>query len=58
MVYLNFRCRKFIAAVTLLLSGFAGLLVPAKVAAQVDMGAISGVVRDPSGAAIPHANRC
>jgi hypothetical protein len=28
--------------VTLLLSGFVGLLVPAMVAAQVDMGSVSG----------------
>jgi len=32
-----------------------GLLVSATVMAQVDMGSISGVIRDPSGAAIPNA---
>jgi hypothetical protein len=32
---------------------FVGLLVPA--VAQVDMGSISGVIRDPSGAVIPNA---
>jgi hypothetical protein len=52
MGILNFGCRKSIAAVTLLL---VGLLVPAIVAAQVDMGSISGAIRDPSGAAIPKA---
>jgi hypothetical protein len=52
MVILNFGCRKAMAAVTLLL---VALLVPGMVAAQVDMGSISGVIRDPSGAAIPNA---
>ena len=52
MLILNFRCRKSIAAVTLLL---VGLLVPAKVVAQVDMGSIAGTIHDPSGAAIPNA---
>jgi outer membrane receptor protein involved in Fe transport len=33
-----------------------GLLVSATMMAQVDMGSISGVIRDPSGAAIPNAN--
>jgi outer membrane receptor protein involved in Fe transport len=33
-----------------------GLLVSATVMAQVDMGSISGVIHDPSGAAIPNAN--
>src|ERR1019366_3364420 len=32
-----------------------GLLVSATVMAQVDMGSIAGVIRDPSGAAIPNA---
>ena len=39
------------AAMVLLL----GLLVPASTLAQVDMGSISGVIRDPSGAGIPNA---
>src|ERR1039457_5346689 len=55
MVFLNFGCRKSISVVTLLLSVFVGLLAPAKVAAQVDMGSISGTIHDPSGAVIPNA---
>lgn len=39
--------------ITLLL--LAGLLSPGIIAAQVDMGSISGVVRDPSGAGITNA---
>ena len=49
MWILNSWCHKSAAAMLL----FVGLLVPAT--AQVDMGSISGIVRDPSGAAIPNA---
>ncbi|HEY5212288.1 MAG TPA: TonB-dependent receptor, partial [Acidobacteriaceae bacterium] len=52
MEFLNLWCRKAMAAVTLLL---VALLFPAMVAAQVDMGSVSGVISDPSGAAIPKA---
>jgi len=52
MMILNFGCRKSTVVVLLLL---VGLLVPANVMAQVDMGSISGIVRDPSGAGIPKA---
>jgi len=53
MVNLSYVGRRSIAVGTLLV--LVALLVPARMASQVDMGAISGVVRDPSGAAIPHA---
>jgi hypothetical protein len=52
MAILNLVCRKALAAVTLL---FVGFLVPAKVAAQVDMGSISVAIHHPSGAAMPDA---
>ncbi len=52
MMILNFGCCKSTVVVLLLL---VGLLVPANVMAQVDMGSISGIVRDPSGAGIPNA---
>ena len=51
MMILNFGCCKSTVVVLLLV----GLLVPANAMAQVDMGSISGIVRDPSGAAIPNA---
>ena len=53
MVNLSYVGRRSIAVGTLLF--LFALLVPARMAAQVDMGSVSGVVRDPSGAAIPHA---
>src|ERR1035438_1455806 len=53
MVNLSYVGRRSIAVGTLLF--LVALLVPAMVAAQVDMGSVSGVIRDPSGAAIPHA---
>src|ERR1035441_559993 len=53
MVNLSYEGRRSIAVGTLLF--LVALLVPARMAAQVDMGSISGVVRDPSGAAIPRA---
>ncbi len=40
---------------TVVLLLLAAWLVPANVRAQVDMGSISGIVRDPSGAGIPYA---
>jgi hypothetical protein len=49
MVVQRFEYRKVIAVVILLL---VGLFVPAKATAQVDMGSVSGMVHDPSGAAI------
>ena len=52
MLILNSVCRKSTATLVLFLSG---LFVPAKTSAQVDMGSISGAIRDPSGAAIPKA---
>ena len=52
MMILNFGCCKSTVVVLLLL---VGLLVPANVMAQVDMGSVSGIVRDPSGAGIPNA---
>src|SRR5271157_1290632 len=52
MMILNFgRCKSTVVVLLLLV----GLLVPANVMAQVDMGSISGIVRDPSGAGIPKA---
>jgi len=52
MMILNFgRCKSTVVVLLLLV----GLLVPANVMAQVDMGSISGIVRDPSGAGIPNA---
>jgi Carboxypeptidase regulatory-like domain/TonB dependent receptor len=51
MLILSFWRRKSAAAMVLSL----GLLVPASTLAQVDMGSISGVIRDPSGAGIPNA---
>src|SRR5208337_4529328 len=52
MLILNFGWRKSTVFVLVL---FLGFLVPAKLVAQVDMGSISGVIHDPSGAAIPNA---
>jgi len=52
MMILNSGCCKSTVVVLLLL---VGLLVPTNVMAQVDMGSISGIVRDPSGAGIPNA---
>ena len=52
MSILIFGWRKSTVFVLVLL---LGLLVPAKLAAQVDMGSISGTIRDQSGAAIPNA---
>jgi hypothetical protein len=51
MLILSFWRRKSAAAMVLSL----GLLVPASTLAQVDMGSISGMIRDPSGAGIPNA---
>ena len=45
-------CWRYMSASMVLL---LGLLVPASTLAQVDMGSISGVIRDPSGAGIPNA---
>ena len=53
MAILQFEYRKAMGVVLLLL---AALLVPAIVTAQVDMGSVSGVIHDPSGAAIPGVN--
>ncbi len=50
MAILNSVCRRFLAAVTFLI----GFFVPAKGAAQVGMGSISGAIREPSGAAMPN----
>src|SRR5579871_5376236 len=52
MMIRNFEWYKS-TVVVLLIS--VALLVPANVKAQVDMGSISGIVRDPSGAGIPNA---
>jgi hypothetical protein len=52
MVILNRLDRRPIAAIVLLL---VGLFVPAGIWAQVDMGSISGVIRDTTGAVIPGA---
>ena len=52
MSILIFGWRKSTVFVLVLL---LGLLVPAKLAAQVDMGSISGAIRDQSDAAIPNA---
>ena len=52
MAILSVRLRE--SAVFMLV--FVGLLAPAAVMAQVDTGSISGVVHDPSGAAIAAAN--
>ena len=53
MVNLSYERRRSIAVGTVLF--LVALLVPARLASQVDMGSVSGVVRDPSGAAIPGA---
>ena len=53
MVNLSYERRRSIAVGTLLF--LVALIVPARLASQVDMGSVSGVVRDPSGAAIPGA---
>jgi hypothetical protein len=55
MAVLNLGGSKSIAAVMLLLGGLLGLLAPIKIAAQVDMGSVSGIIHDPSGAAIAKA---
>ena len=52
MLILNSGWTKSTVSVVVLL---LGLLVSATVMAQVDMGSISGVIRDPTGAAIPNA---
>ena len=51
MLILN--CWRYMSAAAMVL--LLGLLVPASTLAQVDMGSISGVIRDPSGAGIPNA---
>ena len=53
MVNLSYVGRRSIAVGMLLF--LVALLVPARMTAQVDTGSVSGAVRDPSGAAIPHA---
>ncbi len=52
MMIRNFGCCKSTVVVLLVL---VALLVPANLMAQVDMGSISGIVRDPSGAGVPNA---
>src|ERR1039458_8253143 len=52
MLVHDFGWRKSTEFVLVLLLGF---LVTTKLVAQVDMGSISGVIRDPSGAGIPNA---
>src|SRR5271165_7698698 len=52
MLIHDFGWRKSTEFVLVLLLGF---LVTTKLVAQVDMGSISGIVRDPSGAGIPNA---
>ena len=47
------NCGRHMSAAAMVL--LLGLLVPASNLAQVDMGSISGVIRDPSGAGIPNA---
>ena len=46
-------CWRYMSAAAMVL--LLGLLVPASTLAQVDMGSISGVIHDPSGAGIPNA---
>jgi hypothetical protein len=46
-------CWRYMSAAAMVL--LLGLLLPASTLAQVDMGSISGVIRDPSGAGIPNA---
>ena len=53
MMSLSYERRRSIAVGTLLF--LIALLVPARMASQVDMGSVSGVVRDPSCAVIPGA---
>ena len=52
MIIRNFEWYKQTVVLLLLVVAW---LVPANVRAQVDMGSISGIVRDPSGAGIPNA---